>query len=74
MIHNRGDEVLANYSAPLDEGNSYTKLSTKTNFAVLQSLADIQPDVDAVYRMIRDTPFSFVRPEPIPAPVVEKGA
>ena len=42
------------------------------NFAVLQSLADIQPDVDAIYRLIRGTPFSFVRPVSIDAPVVQK--
>ena len=27
--------------------------------AVIQSLANIQPDVDAIYRFTRDTPFSF---------------
>ena len=47
--------------------------STAT-FAVLQSVADFQPDVDAIYRLTRTTPFSFKRPEPfIPAPVVQKG-
>ena len=44
----------------------------EANFAVLQSLADIQPDVDAIYRLIRGTPFSFVRPVSIDAPIVRK--
>ena len=44
-----------------------------SNFAVLQSLADIQPDVDAVYRLIRGTPFSFKRPNKIAAPSIQKG-
>ena len=44
-----------------------------SNFAVLQSLADIQPDVDAVYRLIRGTPFSFKRPKKIAAPSIQKG-
>jgi len=44
----------------------------EANFAVLQSLADIQPDVDAIYRLIRGTPFSFVRPASIDAPIVQK--
>ena len=35
----------------------------ESNFAVLQSIADLQPDVDALYRLIRGTPFSFTRPE-----------
>ncbi len=30
---------------------------------VLQSLADIQPDVDAIYRLTRKTPFLFKRPD-----------
>ena len=45
----------------------------EVNFAVLQSLADIQPDVDAIYRLIRGTPFSFLRPASIDAPIVQKG-
>ena len=43
------------------------------NFAVLQSVADIQPDVDAIYRLIRGTPFSFVRPEQMISPNIQKG-
>lgn len=31
----------------------------KRQIAVIQSLANIQPDVDAIYRLTRDTPFSF---------------
>ena len=29
------------------------------NIVVVQSLANIQPDVDAIYRLTRDTPFNF---------------
>ena len=32
-----------------------------SKFGVLQSLADIQPDVDAIYRMTQETPFVFKR-------------
>ena len=32
------------------------------DFAVLQSVADYQPDVDAIFRLTRKTPFSFRRP------------
>ena len=32
------------------------------SFAVLQSVADSQPDVDAIFRLTRKTPFSFLRP------------
>ena len=32
-----------------------------SSFGVLQSLADIQPDVDAIYRMTHQTPFLFKR-------------
>ena len=35
----------------------------KTNFGVLQSLADHEPDVDAIYRLTRGTPFSFNKNE-----------
>ncbi len=43
-------------------------------FAVLQSVADFQPDVDAIYRLTRTTPFNFERPTPfVPARVVQKG-
>ena len=48
--------------------------TNESNFAVLQSLADIQPDVDAVYRLVRGTPFSFKRPNKIIAPSVQKGS
>ena len=30
---------------------------------MIQSLADIQPDVDAVFRLTKKTPFNFNRPE-----------
>ena len=45
----------------------------KANFAVLQSVADIQPDVDAIYRLTRETPFSFIRPESMTSPIIRKG-
>ena len=32
-----------------------------TSIAVLQSLADLQPDVDAIYRLIMPIPFNFKR-------------
>ena len=48
------------------ENNSIT-------FGVLQSLADIQPDVDAIYRLTRETPFNFKRPQPIPTPIERIG-
>ena len=31
------------------------------SIGVLQSLADHDPDVDAIYRLVRSTPFSFDR-------------
>lgn len=31
----------------------------RPNFGILQSLADIQPDVDAVFRLTHKTPFVF---------------
>ena len=30
-----------------------------TKFGILQSLADIQPDVDAIFRLTHETPFIF---------------
>jgi len=55
--------------------DEYHKLNkTKVNFAVLQSVADYQPDVDAIYRLTRKTPFIFQRPLPyFPAPIVQQG-
>lgn len=32
---------------------------TVDKFAVLQSLADVQPDVDAMFRLTHKTPFVF---------------
>ena len=53
---------------PLRSNNSTEK------FAVLQSVADFQPDVDAIYRLTRTTPFDFKRPQPfVPAKVVQTG-
>ena len=52
----------------------YKNNQTATNFAVLQSVADFQPDVDAIYRLTRTTPLSFERPKPfVQAPIVQKG-
>jgi hypothetical protein len=39
--------------------NSTVKLNT---FGVIQSLADVEPDVDAIFRMTQKTPFMFDRP------------
>ena len=48
--------------------------SSTEKFAVLQSVADFQPDVDAIYRLTRTTPFYFKRPQPfVPAKVVQIG-
>ena len=52
--------------------NESSTNTAKTNFAVLQSVADIQPDVDAIYRLVRGTPFSFIRPKPMIAPIIAK--
>ena len=30
---------------------------------ILQSLADVQPDVDAIFKLVKKTPFHFKRPE-----------
>ena len=45
----------------------------RTNFAVLQSLADLQPDVDAIYRIVKKTPFYFLRPEPVQPKIIKEG-
>ena len=53
----------------------YNTKPTSVNFAILQSVADFQPDVDAIYRLTRTTPLSFERPTPIViAPVVRRGS
>ena len=50
---------------PVEEirnGNTLSKLchsNQRRKIAVIQSLANTQPDVDAIYRFTRDTPFSF---------------
>ena len=51
----------------------YSVVKTKIKFGVLQSLADIQPDVDAIFRLTKDTPFNFIRPDVIPTPVEQRG-
>ena len=35
---------------------------SSATFAVLQSVVDFQPDVDAIFRLTRKTPFSFRGP------------
>lgn len=40
-------------------------LSTKSNAIIWQSLANNDPDVDAIYRFTRQLPFSFTKHEPI---------
>ena len=47
--------------------------NSSVTFGVLQSLADIQPDVDAIYRLTKETPFNFIRPPPIPTPIEKTG-
>ena len=40
-----------------------------SNLAVVQSLADIEPDVDGIYRLTRTTPFNFTgQPGPLVIP------
>ena len=34
-------------------------VKSSARFGVLQSLADVQPDVDALYRLTQETPFVF---------------
>ena len=51
----------------------WSVVGKRIRFGVLQSLADIQPDVDAIYRMTRETPFNFKRPIPIPSLVEQRG-
>ena len=36
-----------------------SQVQSTTKFGVLQSLADIQPDVDAIFRLTHQTPFVF---------------
>jgi len=60
MIH---DEVSQKYSV----------VNTTIKFGVLQSLADVQPDVDAIYRLTKETPFNFKRPIQIPSPAEQRG-
>jgi hypothetical protein len=51
----------------------YSVVNTTIKFGVLQSLADVQPDVDAIYRLTKETPFNFKRPMPIPSPAEQRG-
>ena len=51
------DLILKTESSPVE------KVSENVNFGVLQSLADLQPDVDAIFRLTRKSPFIFKRPE-----------
>ena len=66
--------VSVSASLPNDEFKHKIIRNSTVKFAVLQSVADFQPDVDAIYRLTRTTPFSFKRPKPfMPAQVVRKG-
>ena len=71
MVLNDGIKELKDNTYIYQNG-SYDN-TQNVNFAVLQSVADIQPDVDAIYRLTRGTPFSFVRPEPMISPNIQKG-
>jgi len=51
----------------------FSSVQRAIKFGVLQSLADIQPDVDAIYRLTKETPFVFKRPTPIPSVVEQRG-
>ena len=53
--------------------NKWSRVNDTIKFGVLPSMADIQPDVDAIYRLTKDTPFNFNRPESIPSPVEQRG-
>ena len=52
---------------------SFSSVQRKIKFGVIQSLADLQPDVDAIYRLTKETPFVFKRPMPIPSVVEQRG-
>ena len=44
-------------SGKVEKLSKITQRTTK--FGILQSLADIQPDVDAIFRLTHETPFIF---------------
>ena len=48
------DSIISNEIKEISKVSSST-----TKFGVLQSLADIQPDVDAIFRLTHKTPFAF---------------
>ena len=48
------DSIISNENKEMSKVSSST-----TKFGVLQSLADIQPDVDAIFRLTHKTPFAF---------------
>ena len=50
------DQILQSQNHHMESVNKSVK------FGVLQSLADYQPDVDAIYRLTQKTPFNFKRP------------
>ena len=54
--------------------NDTTRPNKGTQFGVLQSLADLQPDVDAIFRVVKKTPFYFLRPEPIQPQILQQGS
>ncbi len=41
------------------QASSEDSTTQLNSFGVLQSLADVQPDVDAIFRMTQETPFVF---------------
>ena len=56
--------MIGKSATVLDE--SFIRLNRSgVNFGVLQSVADFQPDVDAIFRLTRNTPFSFQRPNDV---------
>ena len=72
MVRNE-DIMQMEENACVYQNGTFELSMNLSNFAVLQSVADIQPDVDAVFRLIRGTPFSFLRPEPLTSPNIQKG-
>ena len=50
------EKVLESFSTT---DGKLSSVESPTKFGILQSLADIQPDVDAIFRLTHKTPFIF---------------
>ena len=55
-------DILLFLSETTQDQNYLRINGSHVNFSVLQSVADYQPDVDAIFRLTRKTPFTFRRP------------